>query len=117
MKNIILSLVFLFIFTNAISQETSKEIKKSKTSTEMTSYYDNGQVKTHGYFNADNQLEGHWVMYDEDGIVLVQGEYENGMKVGTWLFWNQDSLKEVVFQANKLIQYNLWTKSDYLAQK
>lgn len=117
MKNIVMTLVFLFAFSTLMAQETKKEIKKSQTNTELTTYYENGQVKTHGYFNNDNKLEGNWVLYDESGEMLVQGMYHDGMKVGTWLFWDHDNLKEAEFQANKLVQYNLWTKAEYLAQK
>lgn len=117
MKNIILSLACLFLVTNAIGQVASKEIKKTNKSIEITNYYDNGQVKEHGFFNAAGKLDGHWIMYDTVGNVLVQGEYDNGMKVGKWLFWDANSLKEVDFKANKLLKYNQWTKEAYLAQK
>jgi antitoxin component YwqK of YwqJK toxin-antitoxin module len=56
-------------------------------------------------------------LYDESGEMLVQGTYNDGMKVGTWLFWDHDNLKEAEFQDNKLVQFNLWTKAEYLAQK
>jgi antitoxin component YwqK of YwqJK toxin-antitoxin module len=117
MKNIILSLAFLFLYTTAMGQVASKEIKNSSKTTEITTFYDNGQVKEHGYFNALGKLEGHWILYDTSGNILVQGEYNNGMKEGKWLFWDSNALKEVDFKANKLLKYHLWTKAEYLAQK
>lgn len=115
MKNVFLSLVMIVFVGQLTAQENNVTYKSSKKQTEITTYYDNGQVKEHGFFNKEGALDGNWVQYDEAGNVMVQGEYADGMKVGKWLFWKGDTLKEVDFQANKIVKYNQWSKTEYLA--
>jgi antitoxin component YwqK of YwqJK toxin-antitoxin module len=115
MKNAVLFLVFLFALQITSAQNPSIEYKKVSKNTEMISYYENGLVKEQGYFDAAGKLTGNWVKYDAAGKVLVQGVYSNGKKVGKWLFWEGNTLREVDFADNKLAKMNLWTREEYLA--
>src|SRR3972149_2671640 len=41
-------------------------------------YYPSGRLKVFTVF-ANNKINGEWTWYDEKGIILVKGEYENGV--------------------------------------
>ncbi len=115
MKKAVLFLVFLFALQITSAQSPLTQYKKVSKNTEMISYFDNGQIKEQGYFDAAGKLTGNWVKYDTTGKVLVQGVYSNGKKVGKWLFWEGNALREVDFAANKLAKMNVWTREEYLA--
>ncbi len=82
----------------------------------MVSYYDNGQINETGYFNSNGKLAKQWVKYNEQGEILVMGNFSNGVKTGKWFFWNKENiLKEVVFTQNKITTYKEWTTDRSLA--
>jgi antitoxin component YwqK of YwqJK toxin-antitoxin module len=72
-----------------------------------TYYYDNGQIQQQGHFK-DGKVEGQWVSYDQQGNKKSLGEYDNGQKVGKWLFWNDKSLSEVDFAASRIASVKTW---------
>ncbi|PIV95166.1 MAG: nicotinic acid mononucleotide adenyltransferase, partial [Flavobacteriaceae bacterium CG17_big_fil_post_rev_8_21_14_2_50_33_15] len=37
-----------------------------------------------------------------EGEKVTSGNYENGKKVGKWLFWNDDTLKEVNYENSQI---------------
>ena len=63
----------------------------------------------------NGKLHGVWKSYDNDGKKLSIGTYENGRKVGKWLFWNGDSLKEVEFIDSKIMSVNKWNNKTKVA--
>lgn len=49
-----------------------------------TVYYDNGQVKFIGSYNAQNEPHGEWTTYYRNGQIERQGVYSKGHPTGTW---------------------------------
>ena len=47
-------------------------------------YHDNGQLQSKGVINKNDEMEGEWVGYNEDGTVWkdLTGTFKNGVKVG-----------------------------------
>ena len=39
-------------------------------------------------------------------------EYNNGKKTGKWFFWNEDSLKEVNYEDNRIAKVTTWNNSN-----
>jgi len=101
MKKIIL--IFALLITGyGFAQKPNVKIEKTGDLTMSTYYYENGNIEQQGTFNSNGKLHGEWVSYDINGNKLSVGNYENGLKVGTWLFW-QDGVKKVVeFKDSKI---------------
>lgn len=117
MKKILVILVMLCVsFTYAQEKKSVKYVDKGDL-TEATYFYDNGAIQQVGTFNKEGQLHGIWTSYDLDGNKISVGEYENGKKVGKWLFWTGSTLKEVEFKDSKIVMVNQWNNKSRLAVK
>lgn len=80
-----------------------------------TYYFENGQVQQTGFFK-DGKLEGQWVAYDAVGNKKSVGEYNQGIKTGKWLFWNNANLTEVNYSSNAIESVKNW-KQESLANR
>lgn len=84
-----------------IAQETKPELEAVGNTVKATYYYENGKVQQEGFFK-DGKLDGVWVSYDEKGNKKTVGEYTNGVKTGKWIFFTEDTLKEVAYVDSKV---------------
>ncbi|SDD59459.1 MORN repeat variant [Pricia antarctica] len=104
MKIITVLLALVLTTTFGYSQK-EKNLKLNKVTNliEATYFYENGQVSQMGTFNLAGKLEGNWTSFNETGQKTSVGSYENGLKTGKWLFWDNDkTLREVVFDNNDI---------------
>ncbi|HMK07318.1 MAG TPA: hypothetical protein VK476_07290 [Flavobacterium sp.] len=72
-----------------------------------TYYYENGTIQQTGFFK-EGKLEGQWVSYDAAGNKKTVGEYNNGIKTGKWIFWNDAVLSEVTYNDNAVAGVKNW---------
>lgn len=114
MKNI-LTFALILMVTITFAQEVKPKFEKQGDLTEATFYHDNGTVAQTGFFDKNNKLEGTWLSYDVKGNKTAVGNYKNGVKVGKWLFWNENSLKEVDYENNKIAGFSEWENKSSLA--
>ena len=84
------------------SQDENTTYEQNGDLVEITSRYDNGQIEQHGFFK-DKKLHGIWTYYNQEGKKMARGNYENGVKTGKWLFWNNKTLKEVKYLKGKVV--------------
>jgi len=100
------SLILLLIFTS-ITIAQNKEIKKiekiGKDLYEVSIYYENGNLMQHGFLSKNDKLHAQWDSYNEDGSKKCVGFYNNGIKVGTWFYWDKNIGKRVTYQNNKIV--------------
>lgn len=75
-------------------------------------YHDNGAIAQTGTYTLDNELEGEWISYNADGNKTALANYSNGKKVGTWLFYQGDTMKEVVYEDARVAKVNTYTIQD-----
>ncbi len=54
-----------------------------------TSYGPAGKVKSRSEYK-DGQLDGHTIVYRDNGIVYYTGENRKGLPYGTWTFYNTE---------------------------
>lgn len=104
----------------SISITYAQEMKKVNVDrqgdiTIATYYHDNGTIEQQGAFNEAGQLHGVWTSYDASGRKVTVGNYENGKKVGKWLFWSGDKLREVDYVDSKITSVSEWTDKVQLA--
>lgn len=62
-----------------------------------TDYYKTGIVKATGLVNGDQQMDGKWVFYRENGTLLETGHYKGGVKHGIWVGY--DKLGQLAYEA------------------
>jgi antitoxin component YwqK of YwqJK toxin-antitoxin module len=112
-KKMILTLSLLTGF--AFSQEVKPVLEQKGDLVKATYYFANGQIQQEGFFK-DGKLTGQWVSYDAEGNKKSTGEYAHGAKTGKWFFWNEKTLHEVDYSANKIATVNNW-KHDGVVNK
>lgn len=105
MKKIILILAFLMT-GYGFAQKANVKTEKVGDLIKATYYYANGNIEQQGTFNSEGKLHGEWVSYDINGKKLSLGQYDNGLKVGKWLFWQDDVVKEVEYKNSKIASVN-----------
>ena len=116
MKKCIVLLALLFVATSSYGQaDQNVKIEKKGDLTEATYFYADGNIQQQGTFNSDGKLHGLWTSYDVNGNKLAVGNYEEGVKIGKWFFWTENSLKEVDYLDSKIVQVNEWRDKTKLA--
>ena len=104
MKTFILTFVFL-AGTVVFAQE--KEVVRTDKTVKISTYHDNGVLAQSGHqFKGKNH--GIWQSYDNKGNRMTIGEYTNGKKTGTWLFWIDQQVVEVTYQDNLIAEVSYW---------
>ncbi|WP_408039243.1 toxin-antitoxin system YwqK family antitoxin [Tenacibaculum amylolyticum] len=96
-KLMILACVLTFGILQA--QEIKPLYEKDGDLIKVTHFYDNGKIKEQGYYK-DKLLHGVWKRFDEKGDKTVVAQYNLGKKVGKWLVWTKEGLKEVNYENN-----------------
>lgn len=105
MKKIVFILGLYFITTFAFSQNyATKKIEKVGPLYEITIYYSNGNIMQHGFLTADEKLHAQWESYDEKGNKQCVATYENGIKIGTWYYWNDNKRTRVTYENNNIVK-------------
>ena len=95
-------------------QSTEPTLEKVGKLVKATYFHDNGEIAQTGYL-MKGKLHGQWLMYDVNGKKLASGKYENGMRTGKWLFWQDEVLKEVDFVNNQIMNVKNWNRSEVVS--
>lgn len=113
---IILIFVFVFGFTFSYGQTTKVERTASTQVMKFTQFHDNGEIAQHGHIYR-NRLDGVWESFDAEGNKTAVGNYDSGVKAGTWFFWTDEQLIEVEFTNNKVQDVIYWNTSERTASR
>lgn len=109
MKNLFYILIVLLITSySTIAQNNKPVFSKEGNKIVGTFYHDNGTIAQKGYYAPNGKLDGHWLSYDDRGNLLTKGNYNNGKKVGTWTFYQDNVKKEVTYANSKVAKVNSW---------
>jgi len=75
----------------------------------VCSKYENGNIKETGLLKGD-KLHGDWVKYSQEGDALIVGTYNEGEKVGDWLFVDEvkGTIREITFENNKVVKSKIY---------
>ncbi len=107
MKNAILLLTILLVSALTYAQNDNRIGLNEETKLiEATYFHDNGNVSQTGTFNLEGKLHGEWISFSEEGKKISKGSYVNGRKVGKWVFWSGDDIKEVRYNADGIASVN-----------
>lgn len=110
----ILTTVMLGIATLAFAQEKQPTFKAEGDLVKATYYYEDGSIKTQGFFK-DKKLTGEWVRFDKEGNKVQLAYYAEGKKVGKWFLWTKESLKEINYENNTIASVNVWKPESKIA--
>jgi len=114
-KKVLLLFAVLISMVSFAQQETKLEFNKNTNLINATYFHDNGMISQTGTYTLDGKLQGTWTSYNLQGEKLAVGNYDNGLKVGKWFFWSDDTLKEVDFNKSKITNVNEWKSDSKLA--
>ncbi|MEM5566548.1 nicotinic acid mononucleotide adenyltransferase [Psychroserpens sp. AS72] len=109
MKKIFAILLMLGVTLTFAQEKPKAELNKDGDLTVATYYHDNGAIEQQGTFNKEGELHGVWTSYDQNGNKVTVGNYVNNKKVGKWLFWSDNKLKEVNYEDSKVASVSEWT--------
>lgn len=118
MKTSILFIAAILCSATTISQE-KRDLKlndKEKT-IEVIYYHDNGAVNQKGTYTLDGKLQGEWSEYDRAGNKTVAATFDNGKKVGKWLYFNAETVKEVHYNQNAIVSVSAPKKAQSLIKQ
>ncbi len=107
MKRVVLLFALLISGLSFAQEAQENTYEKAGDLVAVTTYYADGSVKEKGYFK-DKKPHGEWIMYNQDGVRVVRAHYENGEKVGKWMFMNNNVLTEVDYQDNRVASVHKW---------
>ncbi len=73
-----------------------------------TYFHKNGKLQSEGKITQEMRQEGHWVLFYEDGTKNAEGNYVNGIKDGTWTWYDIKGKKtdEQVFKNGSVTAHN-----------
>ena len=107
MKKYILTIAILIGSVSVFAQNKDNvELKKQGDLTVATYFYEDGSVQQQGAFNEKGELHGIWTSFDLNGDKLTSANYDNGKKVGKWVYWIDNSVKEVNYKDNVIVSVN-----------
>jgi antitoxin component YwqK of YwqJK toxin-antitoxin module len=102
MKKFILLFAFLITVVSFAQEKQKRELKLNEDTNliEVVYYHDNGVVSQTGTYTVDGKLQGEWLSFDTAGKKTVSANYDNGKKVGKWIYWIDGEIKEVNYTNN-----------------
>lgn len=109
-----LACLFVFGFTQA--QEVKPTYEKAGDLVKATYFYKDGSIKQQGFFKG-KKLTGKWVSFGKTGERTAVAHYNNGLKVGKWVIWSEDGLKEINYKNNVVASVKTSYNTSRLAVK
>lgn len=102
MKRILMLLLVLSVSFTFAQEERQLVLNEDTNLIEATFFHENGTISQTGFYTKAGKLHGKWFSYCKDGNKLISAEYNNGVKVGTWVYWMDDIIKEVDYSKNRI---------------
>ena len=116
MKNIItlIALIAAVALGNAQEKQKNEYVVDASNNklVKTTLYHDNGVVAQTGFYTLDNKLQGEWISYDTNGNKTAIANYHKGEKVGSWVFFQGETIREVTYMNSKIAKVNTFTKDN-----
>lgn len=117
MKRTMLLCALIVSMISYAQQERVLKLNKDTNLIDVIYYHDSGVISQTGSYTLDGKLQGEWLSFNAEGKKVVSANYDNGLKVGKWFYWNDETLKEVDYSNNKIANVNEWTSKASLAQR
>ena len=103
----LITILAIFLSTSLFSQNIFFDYNPN-TDEPIKVYYENGQLKEKGLFNNGKRI-GNWVFYSEEGVKLAECGFNNiGQKHGNWFVWDNNSTLRAKMFYNNGIRKGKW---------
>ncbi|WOD45266.1 toxin-antitoxin system YwqK family antitoxin [Hwangdonia lutea] len=101
-KSILFVFAFLITVVSFAQDQQKRDLKLNKDTNliDVVYYHDNGVVSQTGSYTVDGKLQGAWLSFNTEGKKIVSANYDNGKKVGKWIYWIDGIKKEVNYKNN-----------------
>ena len=100
MKKLLFVFAFLITVVSFGQKERNLKLNKDTNLIDVVYYHDNGAVSQTGSYTADGKLQGVWLSFNTEGKKTVSANYDNGTKVGKWIYWIDGTKKVVNYENN-----------------
>ena len=117
----LLSIAFIFatlVLTaqNLSASETPEPVYEIEDGlVKVTSFYESGEIREQGFYDAEKKLTGEWVQFDKTGKKTMVANYYKGAKVGKWLVWQGDKLLQLDYEQSWIANVSEWKDNSTLA--
>lgn len=117
----LLSIAFIFatlVLTaqNLSASETPEPVYEIEDGlVKVTSFYESGEIREQGFYDAERKLTGEWVQFDKTGKKTMVANYYKGAKVGKWLVWQGDKLLQLDYEQSRIANVSEWKDNSTLA--
>lgn len=117
----LLSIAFIFatlVLTaqNLSASETPEPVYEIEDGlVKVTSFYESGEIREQGFYDAEKKLTGEWVQFDKTGKKTMVANYYKGAKVGKWLVWQGDKLLQLDYEQSRIANVSEWKDNSTLA--
>ena len=114
MKKILTIVLILFAFVlnaqnmRVVNNTMNPSYEKVGDLVRVTTFYETGEIKEQGFYDADKKLTGKWLQFDKHGKKTTVAHYYKGVKVGKWFVWKGDKLLELDYEASRIASVNEW---------
>lgn len=113
MKIVLTIVAVFFSLQIASAQKGPKDtFEKKGNLIEATFFHENGEVAQKGFYTLSNKLHGEWISFDSNGNKTAIANYNKGMKVGTWKFFNGNEIKEVEYSDERIAKVSTYEIKD-----
>lgn len=99
-----------FLFTGLLFANHPPKHEVLGDLVKSTYFHENGTVSQEGYYK-NGKVHGKWTSYDASGKKKAMGEYNEGVKSGKWIFWNDITLSEVDYSESRVASVKIWKEA------
>ena len=102
MKKIFKIAISLFVTVGFAQKERTLKLNKDTNLIDVVYYHDNGVISQTGTYTVDGKLQGEWLSFNKEGTKTALANYDQGKKVGKWIYWTNETVKEVDYNSNAI---------------
>lgn len=106
MRYLLVIVCTLFIGLAQAQEKIEPKYERDGDRVKVTYYHSNGEIHQQGYFK-DKKPEGLWAQFDTEGNMMSKGYYKQGKKEGKWLYYKGNTIKEVTYENNRIIDVTI----------
>ena len=101
---------------NVVASEAPKPVYTVEDGlVKVTNFYETGEIREVGFYDADKKLTGEWIQYNKEGKKTIVANYYKGAKVGKWLVWQGDKLLQLDYEQSRIANVSEWKDNSTLA--
>lgn len=109
--------IFCFTMLGLFSNAQNKIIEKVKVTNDLTEvniYYEDGAIMQHGFYTKEGKLHNSWESYHTNGSLKCVAFYKEGVKVGTWTYWDDGIISKVEYKNNEVVSIKEFQESELI---